>query len=345
MSTTFPTASSAGKSTGRKSSDGKQVLGKTTELWEFVYKSHTKDQADMYLRTTEAIADYVGVEYSRDMRMLVKKGTTKTFTKPIPPKGSSPPAAELEEYKIDSAIHRKAVKEYNDHKAKVFVVILGQCSPQLKSRLVNEIEYNSLEDNDDVVGLLNKLKEMAFSTAGVEHPCWALQAVLKRLTAINQAPNESVANYYRRFLALTEVTEAHWGPLVPTKMVTSTITKTDARQQTLSMIFLAGADKKRFGPLTEGLHNSYLAKKDDYPTSLDTTLQLLSHYQGHTNDPNGGDKNTEGSSFAQKRKLKKVRCYNCNELGHYKTDCPLLTEEQANAQLHSDSESDEDNSH
>ncbi len=298
----------------------------------------------MYLRTTEAIADHVGVEYSRDMRMLVKKGTKKTFTKPSRPKGKESSAGDLEEYKMDLTIHHKAKKEYTDHKSKVFVVILGQCSHQVKSRLVNEVEYESLEDGDDVVGLLKKLKEMAFSTSGIEHPYWALQTVLKRLTAINQAPNESVANYHRRFLAITDVTEAQWGEFIPTKIVANSkkTSNKEAREQTLSMIFLAGADKKRFGPLKQGLHNSYLAKKDDYPTSLDTTLQLLSHYQGHQGDQDGRDKNSEGSSFAQKeRQLKKVRCYKCNELGHYKKDCPLLAQGHAQVETYSDSDSDD----
>ena len=61
MSDTYSTANVAGKPTGKRYSGGGQVLGKTPELGEFVYKSHTKDQADMYLRTTDAIADYVGV--------------------------------------------------------------------------------------------------------------------------------------------------------------------------------------------------------------------------------------------------------------------------------------------
>jgi hypothetical protein len=45
---------------------------------------NTKDQGDMYLHTTVAIADFVGVEYGRDMRMLVKHSTEKTLTKPTP---------------------------------------------------------------------------------------------------------------------------------------------------------------------------------------------------------------------------------------------------------------------
>jgi hypothetical protein len=60
-----------GFSRGRKTT-GEQVLGKEEKLGELVYKFNTKDQADMYLRTTEAIANFVGVEYGRDIRMLVK---------------------------------------------------------------------------------------------------------------------------------------------------------------------------------------------------------------------------------------------------------------------------------
>jgi hypothetical protein len=67
-----------GFSRGRKTT-GEQVLGKEEKLRELVYKFNTKDQADMYLCTTEAIADFVGVEYGRDMRMLVKHGKEKIF--------------------------------------------------------------------------------------------------------------------------------------------------------------------------------------------------------------------------------------------------------------------------
>ena len=54
-----------GFSRGRKTT-GEQVLGKEEKLGELVYKFNTKDQADMYLRTTEAIADFVGVEYGNN---------------------------------------------------------------------------------------------------------------------------------------------------------------------------------------------------------------------------------------------------------------------------------------
>jgi hypothetical protein len=240
MSKTDSTAVSAGKTTGNRFSGGKQVLGLTEGLLDNVYQSETRNQADTYLRTTEAIVDYVGVEYSKDMRMLVKKGTVKSFTEPKPPKTDTTLGL-MEKYKMELSIYHKAKKEYIDHKSKVFVIILGQCTSSVKSRVVNHIEYSTLEDKDDVVGLLKLLKSMAFSTTGVQHPYWTMQLVLKRLTAINQGPAESVANYHRRFLAITEVIETQWGPFFPTKLVAFSATK--SRESMLSMIFLAGADK------------------------------------------------------------------------------------------------------
>ena len=87
-----------GFSRGRKTT-GEQVLGKEEKLGELVYKFNTKDQADMYLRTTEAIADFVGVEYGRYMRMLVKHSTEKTFTEPMIPRNDDTTPGLMEKYK------------------------------------------------------------------------------------------------------------------------------------------------------------------------------------------------------------------------------------------------------
>jgi hypothetical protein len=84
-----------------------------------------------------------------------------------------------------------------------------------------------------------------------------------------------VTNYYRSFVATTEVIEERWGKIYPEKLAVraSDADKKRARDKYLSMIFLARAE-------VEDLHNSYLAG-NDHPMSLDGTLTLLSHYQGH----------------------------------------------------------------
>jgi hypothetical protein len=127
-----------GFSRGRKTT-GEQALGKEEKLGELVYKFNTKDQADMYLCTTEANADFVGVESGRDMKMLVKYGTEKTFTEPRIPRSDETTPGLMEKYKIELQIFHREKKEFQDNKAKVFVIILGQCTHNVKSKLENEL--------------------------------------------------------------------------------------------------------------------------------------------------------------------------------------------------------------
>jgi hypothetical protein len=119
--------------------------------------------------------------------------------------------------------------------------------------------------NNNVVGLLRQLKQMAFASGGVQHSFWTLQIIMPRLLAINQGPRESITtNYYRRFVSTTKVIEEQWGKFYPEKLAVSTsdADKNIARDKYLSMIFLARADKARFGMLIEDLSNSYLAGND-----------------------------------------------------------------------------------
>jgi hypothetical protein len=104
--------------------------------------------------------------------------------------------------------------------------------------------------------------------------------------------------------------------------------KNITRDKYLSMIFLAGAGKARFGTLIEDLNNSYLAGNDQYSVSLDGTLTLLLHYQGHRGSEHmDNDKNvSKETSFAQRKpqkaqQLARICCWNCNEYGHYQSDC------------------------
>jgi len=118
------------------------------------------------------------------------------------------------------------------------------------------------------------------------------------------------------------------GQFYPVKLTTGagSVDKKTARDNVLSMIFLAGADKKRYGVVLEELNNSYLAKKDNYPTSVEDVVVLLSHYQGHQfGVRNVMDDNTGlETSFAQLNRMSKLRCYECKELGLVRTKCRKL---------------------
>jgi len=241
-------ARSTGPSTGKRSNGG-QVFRQEVELGNLIHKFNAEDQADVHLRTAEAIADFAGVEHGRDIRTLAKKSNEKIFAKPLPPRAATdatvPAPGRLEKCHTELMICHEDMKAHTEQEAKVFEMILGQCSSEVKNKLVNNGGFKALEDSDDAVGSLKMLKEMASLTGGVQHPHWTMQNVLRRLTAINQGPSESVSNCHKRFFAAAKVVEAQWGQFCPVKLTTGSgsVNKKTASDNVLSMIFLAGADK------------------------------------------------------------------------------------------------------
>jgi len=130
--------SSTGSSIGKRSNGG-QVSGKEVELGNLICKFNAKVQADVCLRTAEAIADFVGVERGGDMRMLAKKSNEKIFAEPLPPRAATdttvPAPGRLEKCCTELMICHKDMKACTEQKAKVFAVILGQCSSEVKKKV------------------------------------------------------------------------------------------------------------------------------------------------------------------------------------------------------------------
>jgi hypothetical protein len=103
---------------------------------------------------------------------------------------------------------------------------------------------NDLEVNLDVLGLLEKLESMAFSTGGVQESFVTLVGSLRRLTDLRQGPQEGVAKYYKRFKISVDVLGGHWGDFHPTNLGKYGVTKEEAQDRFLARVFLMGADKR-----------------------------------------------------------------------------------------------------
>ena len=84
-----------------------------------------------------------------------------------------------------------------DCKLKVMVVIKGgQCSLTMKKKVESMKDCVAMEATDDVIGLLNGLKELAFTrTLKVQHKHWTLCQSLRKVLTMQQQDNESLAGY------------------------------------------------------------------------------------------------------------------------------------------------------
>jgi len=99
---------------------------------------------------------------------------------------------------------RKLDKEdkCNEAKAKWLGIIMTQCLPKMKDKLeAQSTELEKLEDDSDVIGLSDVIKELVSNAGGVRN----------KFVIINESLNE----HGKRFLQQVEVIEAVWGNVVP----------------------------------------------------------------------------------------------------------------------------------
>ena len=300
--------------------------GKVAELGDNVYVFGTKNQADKYVKTTEAIAEYVGREYNKAMRLLVK-GTETEPEEPRMPRKAVEKKDEnpfvMEKYKTDYGRYLKQKDLYQENKAKVFVIIKGQCSLGMKTKVEGLAEYDKLESDDDVIGLLKLLKDLAFSTLNAHYEYWTIMESLKAVLGLTQKRNQSLASYYRSWTAALEVAEEQYGKIGPKKGGGDS--EADARNKLLACVFLDGADKARYGKVVTELQNQHLTGNGGYPESVEGMMTLLSHRTDSvSSNREGGGDGTNGStrSFAQSAANRGPRCYKCGEFGHVRRECP-----------------------
>jgi hypothetical protein len=108
--------------------DKNSLQGNIAELGNNVYQYGTRDQDDRFTRTTEAIANYVRREYSKEMRLLVKNQKENEPKEPVmPDKEEAKSSSVMKKYKTELKQHYVKKERYEEHKAKIFVIVKGQC--------------------------------------------------------------------------------------------------------------------------------------------------------------------------------------------------------------------------
>ena len=79
--------------------------------------------------------------------------------------------------------------KYNDHKAKVFTIVYGQCEKAMKNQIESQAAFESVESSMDVAGLLRLIKDVAFDSNDKKYPPMQAAWALKRLvTALLNLP-------------------------------------------------------------------------------------------------------------------------------------------------------------
>jgi hypothetical protein len=115
----------------------------------------------------------------------------------------------------------------------------------MKNKVESLQGHDSIEANDDVIKLLNGLKELTFKTHEVQYGYWTICQTVIRVITMRQQDNEPLAEYYKRLTSCVDLAESQSGTLVPAAAATDETNEKTSRDKFRTCVFLAGVDTKK----------------------------------------------------------------------------------------------------
>eukprot|EP00977_Amphora_coffeiformis_P017593 scaffold5813_cov189-Amphora_coffeaeformis.AAC.2 len=191
---------------------GKNDKGPKTHMYSL---SVAGKQACGYNEMTKAIAEYVGRTYSHEMKHLVMNGNDLAPVEPAYPEGDNPSERDEAVWSKQYDQFLREQRKYNDDKAKVFTIVYGKCNKAMKNRIESQGAYASIKATNDVVGLLQLIKNAAYDSNEKNYPPMQAAMALKRLMMMQQYDNEDVVDYYKQFSSTLEMVDRAYGEIAP----------------------------------------------------------------------------------------------------------------------------------
>eukprot|EP00977_Amphora_coffeiformis_P020064 scaffold7821_cov107-Amphora_coffeaeformis.AAC.1 len=96
------------------------------------------------------------------MKRLVMTGNDSAPVEPAYPEGDDPSERDKAVWSKRYNQFLREQRKYNDDKAKVFTIVYGKCDKAMKNR---QGAYASVEATNDVVGLLQLIKDAAYDSS------------------------------------------------------------------------------------------------------------------------------------------------------------------------------------
>ena len=238
---------------------------------------------------------------------------------------------------------------------KIYALVIGQCSPALKSALKGDAEYTKKSASFDALWLLKKLKVISSGVDVKANPTLTLyeQAILFFDT--RQGTTESDDDYLVRFNSRCKNLELAGGGHFFCSAAILASEFDDASEENIektkekfkAMCFLQKAHPGRYRDLIEDLKKAVHRGRDEYPATRSDAYDLLARTSGqdeyenvrtYRNGRGNYRRNTRNFSFAQNEREngeadqapvpgrdgvlhEAVRCYACRKMGHYAGKC------------------------
>ena len=336
--------------------------GTTPEMGGHVFECY-EEQTDrrQYAKTLEALEGHVKktMKYAEDLSTFFgDEMLAPEIERPAKP---GPQADEVDEaiWKEELKEHVKQVRVLKGNLATMMAVIWGQCSEAMKSKLKSHDDYKDRYSKNDCLWMLKEIKAVTLQFDAKRNAFISAMDTRANFLNCRQQHWQSADLYLEELKGWADNLEYHGGTVAESYTLVEESDeyglalsveerKVIARDRTLAVALIRGADPTRYGTLIVDLANQYAMGVSNYPPDITSAYSLLVNYKTPTNAtrnrnnnpttpstntttvPSDASAGASAMTFSQRGTVAgsnglthaDVTCYNCNSIGHYASDCP-----------------------
>ncbi len=349
-----------GGKTGTETKGGfkSSVVGLEEHTFEYGSPKHVAK----FVKTQKQIANYIQKKYDKGGAEIASAVRTLTMPNIRLPTEPDPATATLIEMEIWKNQYRRADEKratLEDNVKRAYALVYDQCSPALQTKLKGQDDYNNVEANQDVVGLMELIRGICCKYDASSEPVMSLVQAKRRVYTCYQGQKQTNDEYAEELEAYADVVEAYGGqfgnePGYLDAVLVNSVRARDPRNPTaqeldnarailrdnmMAAMLISGADNTRFRSLKMELRNQYSQGQDNYPRTMAKALDILNGYQNPNNRYVGRAANAGGVAFTQVNQggaNRRGNCYACGEPGHFARECPKQPDnnEDSEEQIH-----------
>jgi hypothetical protein len=278
-----------------------------------------KVAAALYDETLSKLTTFLGQKSSEGaaIKRAIKSGVAAVYDDPTAPNDLATNEAAKLIWKADLDQTRKRREFYRQGMEQAYDVIYDICSVSLQSTLRNTETFETISENSNALELLSLIHKVMLTQKERKNPTLARTEAREQVVSLRQN-DMTVQKYHDVFVQSMEVLRLCGGDIGITRDAVMERLTTDGNanpngneilamttqmeQEDMAVMFILGADNRRYAILKQELLNDYSKGHDNYPTTLAKARMMLATRQDKTTvlgvrrtDPNNNNNNNNNS--------------------------------------------------